>query len=345
MIPVSDSAPRRRTPWVNYAIIFLTVLVFLFELSLGRGLDVFVRSFGVTPALITAALTGDPRVPRGVLWTLVTALFLHAGLLHLASNMLFLWIFGDNVEDRLGHLRYLLFYVLCGIGASLAQVLFDPGSRVPLIGASGAIAGVLGAYVYLYPRAWVTVLVPIFFFVWPVNVPVVLMLGMWFVTQLANGVAAITHASQATGGIGWWAHIGGFVLGIGLALLVPKPVAVRPAPHAGQQAATCPRWLSGPVAVVGDMLDLLIGARIILLLIGQPEGGLLGFATRLVFDLTWPLVGPFAGLLPVLWVGGSLLELYSILALLVYHLLIAALLWLLAAICGPGVPTQNRRRG
>ena len=153
MIPIGDSAPRWTTPWVNYLIILITVLAFVFELSLARGLDAFVGRLGVTPALITGELAGDPRVPRGVLWTLLTALFLHAGWLHIGSNMLFLWIFGDNVEDRLGHLRYLLFYLVCGVGANLAQVFVDPASRVPLIGASGAIAGVLGAYLVLYPRA------------------------------------------------------------------------------------------------------------------------------------------------------------------------------------------------
>ncbi len=211
MIPIGDSAPRWRTPWVNYLIIAANVLAFLFELSLGSRLDAFVRQFGVTPADVAAVLAGDPRVPRGALATLVTALFIHAGWLHVGGNMLFLWIFGDNVEDRLGHLRYLLFYLVCGVGANLAQVLADPASRVPLVGASGAIAGVLGAYLLLYPTAWVTVLVPIVFLLWPLDVPVVLVLGIWFVTQLAAGVAAITQASQATGGIGYWAHVGGFL--------------------------------------------------------------------------------------------------------------------------------------
>ena len=348
MIPVGDSAPRSRVPWMNYSIILLTALAFLFELSLGRGLDAFVHRAGVTPAYVVAALLGDPRVPRGILWTLLTALLLHAGWMHLLGNMLFLWIFGDNVEDRLGHFRYLLFYVLCGVGANLAQVLVDPTSRVPLIGASGAIAGVLGAYLVLYPRAWVTVLVPIFFLMWPLDVPVFLMLGLWFVSQLASGVAAITHASAATGGVGWWAHVGGFLLGIVLLAVFPKaPPVRRPVVLAQARLGAVdagPRWLLGTVSLVGDALSVLIAARVVLMLLAPTERGLLRAVALLLDGLTWPLVEPFTRFLPAVRVGGSILELYSLLALFVYYVLVAALLWALTAITTPRAPRHHYRR-
>lgn len=346
MIPVGDSTYRRRTPWVNYLLIAVNVLAFLFELSLGPAADALVRQYGVTPALVVAALAGDPRVPSAVLWTLLTSMFLHAGWLHIGSNMLFLWVFGDNVEDRLGHLRYLFFYLVCGVGASFAQILVDPWSRIPLIGASGAIAGVLGAYLVLYPRAWVTVLVPIFFFLWPMSVPVILVLGLWFITQLASGVAAVTMASQATGGVAYWAHIGGFVLGVLLLPLIPKASPRAPLPALGKQQAIggCPRWLSAPITFVEDVLDVLITARILVALVGVSALGPLAPVGELVLGLTWPLVQPFARILPALLIGGLVLELYSILALLVYHLAVAAVLWALTAICRPRQPRYYYRR-
>ncbi|TAK33536.1 MAG: rhomboid family intramembrane serine protease [Chloroflexota bacterium] len=212
MIPISDRPRARRFPVVNYLLIIATVLVFLHEISLStRALDRFLLEWGAVPALISSYLSGtshDPHVPL----TLVTSVFLHAGWLHLLGNMLFLWVFGDNVEDSMGHLRYLVFYLICGAVATLTQMVIFPDSRVPLVGASGAVAGVLGAYLILHPTASVTVLMPVLLFL-PIDIPAIIVLAVWFVTQFFNGLAAITTASNATGGTGWWAHIGGFVLG------------------------------------------------------------------------------------------------------------------------------------
>lgn len=212
MIPVSDTPRTRSFPVINYLLIIATVLVFLYEISLSpRALDRLILQWGAVPDLVVPYLTGTSHDPR-VLWTLVTSVFLHAGWLHLLGNMLFLWVFGDNVEDSMGHLRYLVFYLICGTAAAMAQMWVFPDSRVPLVGASGAIAGVLGAYLILYPTASVTVLVPILLFL-PINIPAFVVLALWFVTQFFNGMAAITATSHVTGGTGWWAHIGGFVLG------------------------------------------------------------------------------------------------------------------------------------
>ncbi len=231
MIPIGDSPRSRTLPLVNWTLIALNILVFLFELSLpSRALDRFLLVWGAVPARIWGALLGqgDPFW----LLTLVTSQFLHGGWAHILGNMLYLWVFGDNVEDRMGHLRYLAFYLLCGVIAGLVQTLVLFGSRVPLIGASGAIAGVLGAYLVLFPGARVTVLAPYFFFgLGFFEVPAAVLLVMWFLLQFVNGLAAITTASPSVGGIGWWAHIGGFVAGWLLVRLFarrPRPRPVLP---------------------------------------------------------------------------------------------------------------------
>ncbi|HDH09307.1 MAG TPA: rhomboid family intramembrane serine protease [Chloroflexi bacterium] len=210
MIPLRDDVPSERLPIVTYGIIGLNLLVFLWELSLGPALTRTVRLLGVTPL----ALVGGWRDSPWVFITLLTSQFLHAGWVHLFGNMLYLWIFGDNVEDTMGRGRFLAFYLICGVVANLAQVAINPRSTLPLIGASGAIAGVLGAYLLLFPWARVLVAVPIFFYLRIIAVPAVLVLGTWFVTQLFSGLAAITLASQVTGGVAWWAHVGGFVTGM-----------------------------------------------------------------------------------------------------------------------------------
>jgi len=210
MIPLRDDVPSERLPIVTYGIIGLNLLVFLWELSLGPALTRTVRLLGVTPL----ALVGGWRDSPWVFITLLTSQFLHAGWVHFFGNMLYLWIFGDNVEDTMGHGRFLAFYLICGVVANLAQVAINPRSTLPLIGASGAIAGVLGAYLLLFPWARVLVAVPIFFYLRIIAVPAVLVLGTWFVTQLFSGLAAITLASQVTGGVAWWAHVGGFVTGM-----------------------------------------------------------------------------------------------------------------------------------
>jgi membrane associated rhomboid family serine protease len=198
MIPLYDVIPSRTIPVVTIGLIVVNVLVFLFELSLGNSLDLFLYSYGLIPAEFSIA-------------TLLTSMFLHGGFAHVAGNMLFLWIFGDNVEDRMGHGRFLLFYLLCGAAAALAQTLMLPESRLPMVGASGAVAGVMGAYFVLYPRS----LIVTFVFFTFVEVPAILFLGLWFLVQFLNGVGSVAASatSATTGGIAFWAHVAGFAAG------------------------------------------------------------------------------------------------------------------------------------
>ncbi len=210
MIPLRDSNPRRTVPYVTYVLVALNILAFLWEVSLGQNLERALYSVSFIPARfwITGNWIGD-------LLTIVISMFLHGGLLHIGSNMLYLWIFGDNIEDRLGHGRYLLFYLACGFVATLAHAVFSPGSRVPAIGASGAIAGVLGAYLILFPHARVLTLIPIFFFITLRELPAVILLGLWFVLQLFSGVGSLgVTDAQDLGGVAYFAHIGGFVAGL-----------------------------------------------------------------------------------------------------------------------------------
>jgi membrane associated rhomboid family serine protease len=221
MIPLRDTIPSRRFPIVNTAIIALNVLVFLLESAVGKdGLNQIILTCGLVPARFWQ------EGGLGRWWPLFASLFLHAGWLHLISNMLSLYIFGDNVEDRLGHWRYLLFYLGSGLAASGAHLLAYAKSPIPTVGASGAIAGVLGAYLLLYPQARVVTLVPIFFFIRIIQIPAVIYLGFWFVSQLFNGVFALTATDvfQSGGGVAWWAHIGGFVFGLAIIrLIAPRP--------------------------------------------------------------------------------------------------------------------------
>src|SRR5947207_5258233 len=221
MIPISDDPVRRSFPVVTILLIVINVLVFLYEMSLGSRLDGFVQAFGAVPREITTGRDLPPIAPLGnVYLTLITSMFLHGGWLHLGGNMLYLWVFGDNIEDRLGHFRYLVFYLLCGFAATFAHALVNPGSRVPSIGASGAIAGVLGAYILLFPRARVTTLIPIFFFITIREIPAFIILGLWFVLQLFVGVASLGVAESNAGGVAYFAHIGGFVAGMVLIALM-----------------------------------------------------------------------------------------------------------------------------
>jgi membrane associated rhomboid family serine protease len=220
MIPIRDNIPSRSFPLVNTILIVINVLVFIFELSLGQGqLESFILEFGVVPRRITSALTGHfPFIPAFL--SLFTSIFLHGGWLHLLGNMLYLWIFGDNVEDRLGSVRYLILYFASGIAGTVAQVWFNPLAAEPVIGASGAIAGVLGAYFVTYPKAKIVTLLPILFFFTFIEIPAFVFLIIWFITQSLSGVLAI----GATGNmVAWWAHIGGFILGVaGMYVLSPK---------------------------------------------------------------------------------------------------------------------------
>jgi membrane associated rhomboid family serine protease len=216
MIPLRDIIPSRTTPVVTISLIAINVLVFLYELSLGRAVDAFTLYWGLVPAAFS--------------WVAVfTSMFLHGGLLHVAGNVLYLWIFGDNVEDRMGHGRFLVFYLLCGVAAALAQTITVPDSVVPMVGASGAIAGVMGAYFVLYPRSRIVTLIPIFFFFQIVEVPAIFFLGIWFLMQFVSGVGSIVSAVGGApgGGIAFWAHIAGFVAGISGVIVFRRPERQR----------------------------------------------------------------------------------------------------------------------
>ncbi len=203
MIPLRDVIPSRTTPYITVTIILLNALAWLYEVSLPeRTLTRFLFFYGVVPANFSAP-------------TLITSMFLHGSWMHVIGNMWYLWIFGDNVEDRVGHGRFIVFYLLCGIVAALGQVAMDPTSTLPTIGASGAIAGVMGAYFVLYPHSRVLTLIPIFFFIQIVEVPAIFLLGFWFLMQLFSaGTIAVTAASHGSGGVAFAAHVAGFVAGI-----------------------------------------------------------------------------------------------------------------------------------
>ncbi|HEY3078873.1 MAG TPA: rhomboid family intramembrane serine protease [Chloroflexota bacterium] len=210
MLPLKDTVRASTRPIVMPILLVVNVLVFvLIELPLSEpDLNKLLIIFGVVPARLVAPPIGPDA------YTLVTSQFLHGGWLHLASNMLALWIFADNVEDRMGHLRFLLFYLICGVLAGLTHVWADPTSTVPALGASGALAGVLAAYMLMFPKARVLTLVPVFILPWVVEIPAVLWLGGWFVSQLFQGFTALTdEAAGNAGGVGYWAHVGGFVAG------------------------------------------------------------------------------------------------------------------------------------
>jgi len=207
MIPLRDTLRSRSFPVMNWLIIITNVLVFLYETTLTSGqLDRLVMTYGTVPARF---LTGDPQA----LLTLFTSMFLHGGWLHIIGNLWVLFIFGDNVEDRMGSGRYFLFYFASGIVAGLTQIIVGPNSHIPAIGASGAIAGVLGAYLVLFPGARVLTLVPLFFLPWFIEIPAIIFLGFWFILQFFNGVLAL-QMTAALGGIAYWAHIGGFLFGV-----------------------------------------------------------------------------------------------------------------------------------
>jgi membrane associated rhomboid family serine protease len=215
MIPLRDVIPSRTTPYVTFGIIGVNALVFLYQLSLGELGEQFVFYFGLIPALFS--------------WfTVFTSMFLHGGLLHFGGNMLYLWIFGDNVEDRMGHGRFLAFYLLCGAAAAFAQTAMNPESRIPMVGASGAIAGVMGAYFVLYPRSRIVTLVPIFFFIQLIEVPAIFFLGIWFLMQFLSGVGSVaTTTARETGGVAFWAHVAGFVTGVGSVMFFRRPERQR----------------------------------------------------------------------------------------------------------------------
>lgn len=203
MIPLRDVIPTRTTPYVTISLVTLNVLVFLYQFSLGPAVNRFVFTFGLVPAYFS--------------WiNVLTSMFLHGGFLHVAGNMLYLWIFGDNVEDRMGHGRFLAFYLLCGTAAALGQTFTAPDSMIPMVGASGAVAGVMGAYFVLYPHSRIVTLLPLFIFIQIIEVPAIFFLGVWFVMQFLSGIGSIASATQGepSGGVAFWAHVAGFAAGI-----------------------------------------------------------------------------------------------------------------------------------
>jgi len=212
MIPLRDDNPTRTRPIVTYAILGLCVLVFLWQLALGPGgNEAAVYALGFIPAVVL----GGADLPEQLIWvppplTIFTSMFLHGGVLHLAGNLLYLWIFADNIEDRMGRGRFVLFYGLCGIAAALAQAVPDIDSPIPMIGASGAVSGVLGAYIMLFPHARVLVAIPIFVVLYTLRLPAIWVLGVWFLGQLMSSVAL----DSAGAGIAFRAHVGGFVAGV-----------------------------------------------------------------------------------------------------------------------------------
>ena len=213
MIPIRDRNPSGTFPYVTIGIIVVNVFIFLYELSLGSDLGPFLHRYGVVPIKITHDYRSSDLSLIDTFFPFLSSTFLHGGFIHLIGNMWFLWIFGDNIEDKLGHVKYLCFYILCGTTASSAHVFFNSQSELPCIGASGAIAAVLGAYMVTFPRAKVTTIVPIFFFIQIIELPAVVVIGFWILIQFFSGAVSLT-ASTSGGGIAWWAHVGGFVSGI-----------------------------------------------------------------------------------------------------------------------------------
>lgn len=228
MIPLRDTIRSRYRPWMTYLILAANAVVFLFQLTLSDSqLQWFVNNF----ALLPASWQTDP------FWfavTVFTSMFMHGGWVHFLSNMWILYIFGDNVEDRMGPLGFLGFYLLSGVAAGVMQVVIMPDSMIPTLGASGAIAGVMGAYIVLYPRARVVTLVPLIFFFTTINIPAVLYLGFWFFSQFYSGIASLGDVTM--GGVAWWAHIGGFVFG----LIAVKRFMFRPVPRPKYYTYTIP---------------------------------------------------------------------------------------------------------
>jgi membrane associated rhomboid family serine protease len=323
VIPLGDSVGARRQALGTLGLIAACVLVFLYELTLrGAALDQFVQRWGAVPRLIIPALLSDPRVPRQELLTLVTSQFLHAGLLHLGGNMVFLWVFGRAVEDRLGTWIFLPFYLLAGSVAGLVQSFVSAGESVPLIGASGAIAGVLGVYFVSYPTAWVRVLLPVLFFFWTFDLPAVLVLAFWFVSQFFSGMAAITHASRATSDVAVWAHVAGFVFGAAGALVLPSTASRLPA------AASAPALrradAPGPARLISSLADLaalLLAARLVLRFFGFVVGrSPLAVVAAPVLAVTEPIVAPFQDVLPSVRVLGGVLETYTLAAIIAIYL-------------------------
>jgi len=221
MFPIHDNNPTEINPVITIGLIIICILVYLWQTSLGQELGVaIVYSLGMIPAVLfngTELSSELYIVPAEV--TVLTSMFMHGGFMHLAGNMLYLWIFGNNIEDCMGHIRFIIFYLLCGSAGALTQAIMDPGSEIPMIGASGAVSGVLGAYLLLYPHAKILVVVPIIIIIKTFRVPAMFVLGLWFAMQLISSASTV----PGEGGTAWWAHIGGFVAGMILITFFKHP--------------------------------------------------------------------------------------------------------------------------
>lgn len=219
MIPLRDDQPRFSTPYVTYFLVVINLIIYYGEFVLSpRNQRALLYEFGLIPAHVAALATGASHAPAAAaLLPIITSMFLHGSWAHVVGNMWYLWIFGDNIEDYLGHFKYLVFYLLCGITAALAQVALSPDSRLPTVGASGAIAGILGAYFLLYPKARVLIWLVLIFYV-----PAWVLLGFWFVMQFVSGTVSSAAGASGGGGIAFWAHVGGFIAGVLLIKLFPE---------------------------------------------------------------------------------------------------------------------------
>ena len=238
MIPLSDDNPTRSSPIFTVLLIAANIAVFIYQFSLGSAADEFIRACGFLPAeLVTGQDVGVPTCVSPTYLTILTSMFMHGGLLHIGSNMLYLWIFGNNVEDAMGSVRFVVFYLLSGVAAALAQtvatVMYTPDlAAIPNVGASGAVAGVLGAYLVLFPGAHVKTLIALGFFWSMARIPALIVLGLWFVTQFFQGVGSLDPDVSATSGVAFWAHIGGFVVGLALGKIFARnPESRRAVPY------------------------------------------------------------------------------------------------------------------
>ena len=216
MIPLKDDNPTVSTPYVTISLIVLNIVIFFYEISLGPQFESFLNTYGAKPMYILN-MAAPPGLPSPYL-TIFSSMFLHGGFFHVAGNMLYLWIFGNNIEDSMGHSRFIVFYLISGIVAVYIFAFMNPGSTIPMVGASGAVSGVLGAYLVLFPRAKVLTLVPFGFYMQVIRVPAVFVLGFWIVLQILNGMVS----RGSGGGVAWFAHIGGFLAGVVLVGLFKK---------------------------------------------------------------------------------------------------------------------------
>jgi membrane associated rhomboid family serine protease len=234
VVPLRDDNPVSITPVVTYGLIGLNIAVFVFQLSLSQpGIDRFFDAWALVPAQLSESFRGALQAPAYEWITLISSQFLHGGFFHVGGNLLYLWVFGNNIEDQLGHVRFLIFYLGCGALAGLTQWVFDPSSTVPTIGASGAIAGVMGAYILRFPRAYIVTLIPLIIFFTTVRIPAIFFLGFWFVQQALFSLASLSSdVNLGSGGVAYWAHSGGFVFGLILGpllgLMGPKSSSGRP---------------------------------------------------------------------------------------------------------------------